>query len=165
MSDAPLAYLITFRTYGTWLHGDDRGSTDRDHRAYDTPFVQPDIERRNIAHSRLTSPPVTLNPDQRRVVTAAIRQQCDYRGWALAAINARTEHVHIVVSSALAPERIMNTFKAYATRELRRSGQWAHATSPWSRHGSTRYLRSDESVARAVVYVNERQNAPKVVLE
>jgi len=25
----PLAYLITFRSYGTWLHGDERGSVDR----------------------------------------------------------------------------------------------------------------------------------------
>src|SRR6185369_556860 len=25
-TDIPLAYLITFRSYGTWLHGDDRGS-------------------------------------------------------------------------------------------------------------------------------------------
>ena len=24
----PLAYLITWTTYGTWLHGDDRGSFD-----------------------------------------------------------------------------------------------------------------------------------------
>jgi len=24
-----LAYLITFRCYGTWLHGDERGSIDR----------------------------------------------------------------------------------------------------------------------------------------
>jgi hypothetical protein len=27
----PLAYLITFRCYGTWLHGDSRGSVDRFH--------------------------------------------------------------------------------------------------------------------------------------
>ena len=26
-TDTPLAYLITFRSYGTWLHGDERGST------------------------------------------------------------------------------------------------------------------------------------------
>jgi len=25
----PLAYLITFRCYGTWLHGEERGSIDR----------------------------------------------------------------------------------------------------------------------------------------
>jgi hypothetical protein len=28
-TDIPLAYLITFRCYGTWLHGDKRGSIDR----------------------------------------------------------------------------------------------------------------------------------------
>ena len=25
----PLAYLITIRTYGTWLHGDERQTVDR----------------------------------------------------------------------------------------------------------------------------------------
>ena len=33
----PLAYLITFRTYGTWLHGDARGSVDREHNVFGTP--------------------------------------------------------------------------------------------------------------------------------
>jgi hypothetical protein len=34
----PLAYLITFRCYGTWLHGEQRGSTDRRHyNRYGTP--------------------------------------------------------------------------------------------------------------------------------
>jgi hypothetical protein len=28
-TNLPLAYLITFRCYGTWLHGDERGSVDR----------------------------------------------------------------------------------------------------------------------------------------
>jgi len=28
-TDIPLAFLITFRTYGSWLHGDMRGSIDR----------------------------------------------------------------------------------------------------------------------------------------
>src|SRR5262249_42685946 len=37
--DRPLAYLITFRCYGTWLHGDERGSTDRHRNQYGTPFI------------------------------------------------------------------------------------------------------------------------------
>ena len=37
MTDGILAYFSTFRTYGTWLHGDDRGSTDRSHSDWDTP--------------------------------------------------------------------------------------------------------------------------------
>jgi len=28
----PLAYLITFRTFGTWLHGDERSSTRRNRK-------------------------------------------------------------------------------------------------------------------------------------
>jgi len=37
--DIPLAYLISFRAYGTWLHGDRRGSVDRFHKS--TPEHQP----------------------------------------------------------------------------------------------------------------------------
>lgn len=33
-TDIPLGYLITFRCYGTWLHGDERGATDRFHKRY-----------------------------------------------------------------------------------------------------------------------------------
>ncbi len=33
-TDIPLAYLITFRSYGTWLHGDERGSVNRFRNQY-----------------------------------------------------------------------------------------------------------------------------------
>ena len=34
----PLAYLITFRCYGTWFHGENRGSVDRkNYHIYGTP--------------------------------------------------------------------------------------------------------------------------------
>jgi hypothetical protein len=26
--DTPIAYFITFRSYGTWMHGDERGSVN-----------------------------------------------------------------------------------------------------------------------------------------
>ena len=56
MSD-PIAYFITFRTYGTWLHGDERGSTDRDHNAYDTPLLDPDADRLRSVCLRFAQPP------------------------------------------------------------------------------------------------------------
>jgi hypothetical protein len=37
MRESPLAYLITFRGYGTWLHGDVRGAVDRFHNRFGTP--------------------------------------------------------------------------------------------------------------------------------
>ena len=38
-TDLPLGYLITFRSYGTWLHGDERGSIDRFHNRYKAPYL------------------------------------------------------------------------------------------------------------------------------
>ena len=40
-TDTPLAYLITFRSYGTWLHGDERSSIDRFHNRYKSPYIDP----------------------------------------------------------------------------------------------------------------------------
>jgi hypothetical protein len=35
----PLAYLTTFITYGTWLHGDKRASVDDEHNRFGAQFV------------------------------------------------------------------------------------------------------------------------------
>jgi hypothetical protein len=40
----PLAYLITFRCYGTWFHGDKRGSVDRrKFNSYGKPRTRPNV--------------------------------------------------------------------------------------------------------------------------
>lgn len=44
-TDTPLAYLITFRTYGTWLHGDERGSVDKNHNKFGTRTAESRIVR------------------------------------------------------------------------------------------------------------------------
>jgi len=70
--------------------------------------------------NELKSPPVSLDERQRAVVERAIREVCDYRGYKLFAINVRTNHVHSVVYARCKPEPVMDAFKAYATRQLRR---------------------------------------------
>ena len=37
----PLGFLITFRCYGTWLDGDERGSIDRGHNSPGEPLLEP----------------------------------------------------------------------------------------------------------------------------
>lgn len=37
----PLAYFITWRTYGTWLHGDERGSVQRGSSGPLAPPISP----------------------------------------------------------------------------------------------------------------------------
>jgi hypothetical protein len=38
-NEFPLAYFISFRCYGTWLHGDERGSMNRKQNQYGTPRI------------------------------------------------------------------------------------------------------------------------------
>ena len=157
-TDLPLGYLITFRCYGTWLHGDERGSIDRFHHRYQSPFLPRSDRRLELSRRRLKSEPNTLDPTQRKAIEVAIREVCAYRHWTLLAISVRTNHVHTVVSIGhTKPERALNAFKAYATRRMRMVGCWPNAHSPWADRGSKRYLWNGQSVARAVDYVANGQ--------
>ena len=153
-NEFPLAYFISFRTYGTWLHGDPRGSVDRrKHNKYGTPKIAPKLRLVNAEHAQLKHPPFRLDAYQRPLVEEAIREVCEHRGYRLLAINVRTNHVHTVVSAQRKPEPILQAFQAYATRKLREKGLLPRTVKPWSRHGSTPYLWKEKHVARAIDYV------------
>jgi len=153
-TDLPLGYLITFRCYGTWLHGDERGSIDRFHNRYKSPYLQRSDHRRDHNQRKLKSDPITLNGSQRQSVDTAVREVCEVRRWILHALNVRTNHVHVVVSvGPIKPERALNAFKSYATRGMRRDGNWQKTHSPWSDKGSQRHLWNERSLALAIDYV------------
>ena len=124
-TDIPLGYLITFRCYGTWLHGDERGSVDSEHNRYKSPYAVPNHNRRRHNKNLLKSEPVLLNAYQRTSVEKAIRDTCLHRKWLLHACNVRTNHVHSVVSiGSKRPELALNALKANATRQMREDGHW-----------------------------------------
>ncbi len=105
-TDIPLAYLISFRCYGTWLHGDERGSTDRFHNKYRSPFIPPNEKWHKHNKQKLSGPAVSLEARRRASVESAIRETCDVRNWMLRAVNVRTNHAHTVVSiGTTKPER------------------------------------------------------------
>lgn len=152
-----LGYLITFHTYGSWLHGHPKGSVDDDHAVPGTPFLAPDAVREAREYKELKYPPIELGAERRFVVDATIREVCAYRNWRLAAVHVRTTHVHSVVAAGHSPERVMNDLKSYSTRRMREAGILARDIEPWSYHGSTRYLNTESSFARAVAYVLHEQ--------
>ena len=153
-TDTPLAFLITFRSHGTWLHGDERGSVSRFRNQYKSRRLPPEKKWLEINTKRLNNEPLILDADQRRCVETAARETCEFRKWYLHAINVRTNHVHIVVYIGnKKPELALNAFKANATRMMRATGCWRRDRSPWADKGSTRYLWNEKSVARAIDYV------------
>lgn len=147
-------YLITFRCYGTWLHGDERGSMDRRYyHRYGGAKIKPDIETRSRKARLLKNQPFYLGAAERKIVDLAIREVCITRGYSLFALNVRMEHAHLVVDNSDLPERMMTSFKAYATKALRMADLVATDAKVWSRHGSTGYLWTEEHIAKAVDYV------------
>jgi len=157
---SPVGYLITFRCYGTWLHGDERGSIDRHHHTYGTPAVPPSEMRKQHDRELLKQPPVTLTSRQRPIVESAIRETCTIRKWNLWTVNARTNHVHAVVSANRKPDVVMSALKANATRAMREAGVWTSELSPWEFRGSKKYLWSEEQLTNAVAYVETGQGEP-----
>jgi len=154
-----LAYFLTFHTYATWLHGRADGSVDRHHNTPGAPVLPPDMKRELDEARRLKAKPVIFNAAQRGVVERTIREVCAHRGWTLHALNVRTNHVHVVVTAPVPPERVLTDFKAYTTRRLVEAGRWAKGEKVWSRHGSTRYLWTASAVAEKCQYVIEGQGA------
>jgi REP element-mobilizing transposase RayT len=155
--DFPLAYLITFRAYGTWLHGDTRGSVDQHHNRFGSPRIATNEPWRKHNQSLLAQPPVKLRSRQRRLVEEAIRETCKLRKWELWTMNIRTNHVHSVVGARCKPEKVLAALKANATRKLREAGLWRSSKTPWVDKGSKRYLWTESDVINAVVYVEYDQ--------
>jgi|SRR5215213_7593414 len=156
----PLAYLITFRAHGTWLHGDSRGSIDRFHNRYGTPDIPPDVKWHSYNERMMKLGPVELNRIHRATISEAIKQTCEFRKWKLYADNVRTNHVHVVVRAPCHPEVVLSACKANATRKMRESGCWTSTQTPWAQKGSKRWLWSYEQLQRAIAYVVDGQGAP-----
>ena len=160
-TDEPLGYFLTFRTYGTWLHGDERGSTDRFNNAYGEPFIKPNHKWKQYNSRSLRSKPFELNAQGRSVVEAAIREVCEHYGWNLVAVHVRTNHVHLVVQCPVHSSRTaVRRFKMYSTRHLKESGLWNWSHSPWADKGSRRMIWNETGFTAAVNYVNNRQGGP-----
>ncbi|HQU91469.1 MAG TPA: transposase [Pyrinomonadaceae bacterium] len=150
----PIAYLLTFRTYGTWLHGDARTSVRRNgNNRYGGPKVTPSVPLVDVMQDSRRHAPCVLDERQRMCVEVAIKEVCEFRQYSLRALNVRTDHGHVVVSAAVEPEKIVNELKAYATRRLRDERLCGSDEKVWSRGASTRYLWKPRHVEAAVDYV------------
>jgi len=151
----PAAYFITFATYGSHLHGDDRGS-------FRAPAVLQPPSPAIVAHrqSLMTSAPMRLDAPMRDAVLRAIIETCRVRNWLLETEHVRTEHVHGVLRALERPEPVMNSLKAWSTRYLRDSKLVGSDVRVWARHGSTRWLWTEDDVAGAVDSVYGCQGEP-----
>src|SRR5260370_12626049 len=99
----PLAYFITFTTYGTWLHGRDPGSVDREHNTPGTSFLPPQSDVEQTQRKRMRQSEYRLDAARRGGVLRTGREAARHRTWKLWSVRVRTQHVHLGASAAARP--------------------------------------------------------------
>lgn len=153
----PLAFLLTWTTYGAWLHGDPRGSIERGGTKSLPKLIEPNEALYALRRSQMKHPPLLLDAPRRNAVQAAIEEHCKFKQWKLFGLAVRTNHVHVVVGATQQPSRILNALKAWATRRLRTDGVVDGEQSVWTEGGSKRWLWTPDDVESAVRYVDLNQ--------
>jgi len=161
----PLAYFITFSTYGAWLHGREIGSVDKQHNVVGTPFLPPDAEKEIAMRGNMREPPYLLDKPKREIVLRTILEVAAHRGWTILACHVRTTHAHVIVAASTKPEKVMSDFKAYASRRLKEQLNEPADRKRWTQHGSTLYLWNEQDVAEKIDYVLRRQGTPMAVYD
>ncbi|MBX9736705.1 MAG: transposase [Phycisphaerales bacterium] len=155
----PPGYLLTWHTYGTWLHGDADGSVDRSHNVFGSERLQADGERFDASMERLKSSPLLLTDVARRLVDGVMRRHCQIRAWDLRALNVRSNHVHVVIAAPIVPPEIMvKQLKEWGTRKLREHAMIGPTQRAWAAHASTAYLFEPGSIDRAIAYTRDMQD-------
>ncbi|MBN2562587.1 MAG: transposase [Phycisphaerae bacterium] len=105
----PLAYLLTWTTYGTWLRGDRRGYVGRTLRRrdgvapmrneYGTPYDADDGRTYNWDANALKSSPANLTQDQAVCAAEAFCEVGARSGYELIRASVMSDHVHVLVSA------------------------------------------------------------------
>lgn len=158
----PLAYFLTWTTYGTWLPGDERGW-------FTKPgfWSKPDEWRLLWSQLQMTEDAITLNPTQRLEVEKTIRRHCEIRGWQLHGVNCRSNHVHAVITADITPMEVMKQLKAWCTRNLKKvalqsgDAKLAEREKWWTESGSKPSLYTEEELQGALVYTIEHQDGER----
>jgi REP element-mobilizing transposase RayT len=157
----PDAYFITFTCYGARLHGDTRGTVDRNHNEHETIVLKSNKYRRTRAKNNMKNKAYTLDIKRRACVLKEIIRTCAHNDWYLIAAHVRSNHVHLIVSCCDAPELVLTQLKLYSSRALNKENPDDRIVEKkWARHGSTRYIWSHRFIEAAVDYVLYRQGRP-----
>jgi REP element-mobilizing transposase RayT len=147
-SETPLAYFITWTIYGVHLQG---AVTGWRKRLEGEKRPQPLLE---FWHAeRLRHSIELLNSSERVAVETACRKHSEHRSWKPWAINARTNHVHAVISaSGYKGTTVRDQLKANCTRELREMNNLYVDRPVWAVGGDVQFIWTEGDLSVVIDY-------------
>ena len=148
----PLAYFITWPTYGTWLPGDQRGWIE-----YRQGWRLPNTNLLATSEAKMSEEPCVLSLEARELVKQQIVETCLFRNWNLHAVACQSNHLHVVIGAfETKPQKVRRDLKAWSTRRLKTEID-SNRRNWWAERGSIRYIWDQASLDRVLVYVTESQ--------
>ena len=153
MRDEPLAYFITWTVYGTFLHGDHRWWRQRG----ELRAPRPRLERWH--RDRLKYKVILLDEGHQQIVNAKIEEHCKVREWKLWKVNARSNHVHVVVTSpGYQGTTVRDQMKANGTGALRKHDTMFCDRPVWTTKGDVELVWTEDELERVIEYVSQAQD-------
>jgi REP element-mobilizing transposase RayT len=149
----PIAFFFTVTTYGTWLHGDKRGSVNRKGKSLATHYLGPNEKLESIRRAQMIQEALILDAAMRGCVQRAIESFCEFKLWKVLALNVRTNHFHLMTPCHERSEKMLQAIKAAATRALREVNLVGLDRRVWTSGGSARKCFTEEDVASVKEYV------------
>ena len=158
MSDRPLAYHITFGTYGTRLHGDARGTVDRSFNKSGDPIIGLNVDWHDMEASSLKGQPVVFDQSMRVIVEHAIDRVCEQGDWLCHTSACQHNHVHILVTSIDEGKLTRRLMKRWLTQDLNNVVD----ISPyrwWAKGGSVKWVWNQMYFDNVYEYVRQQRTS------
>jgi REP element-mobilizing transposase RayT len=150
----PMAFFITWTVYGSHLQGDAPGWRRR--RGGNQP---PQSRLADWRRGRLKHDVILLSAEQRMAVERECQRHCEVRGWHAWAFNARSSHVHAVITApGCSGKTVRDQLKANATRALRERWSVFRERPVWTVGGDWACINSDDDLEQLCRYVLEAQD-------
>jgi REP element-mobilizing transposase RayT len=142
-----VGYMVTWRTYGSWLPGDERGYVT------DGQILPGDLKTLERGKKRLKSPAVKLNKKEIQLVRNTILNEAERIGQKIIALTVCTNHIHLTARPhPKSIEDIIGRYKSITTRALWEIGRKGRI---WTKGYDKRFCFSEEELTRKIQYVNK----------
>ena len=141
-----VGYMVTWRTYGSWLPGDERGYVQ------DGEILAGDVRKSKRSKQRQKSTAVRLTKRERQIVHRVILGEAEKLGHEIEACVVFSNHVHVVSRPhGESIEEVVGRYKSATTRAL-----WEHGRKGriWAKGYDKRFCFTEEELAQRIRYVN-----------
>jgi REP element-mobilizing transposase RayT len=156
----PLAYHITFGTYGRRLHGDSRGTVDRSRNNHGDPIIGSDPSRWEREETLLRFEPVDLSVTQRQLIELVLPQICERGGWIYHVGAAKPDHIHVLLGAKRDGEAVRKWLKRWLGEHLSIEWPLASEATWWAECGSVKWVWEEQYFANIFDYITKQRITP-----